>query len=174
VKKNYTKHSDEIKQQAIVIFATTQNLSETARALNLPKATVKTWIDKKEVKAQIEQIQTEKRQDFAEKATAIIDKGLELLDRRLSTALDKQQELEKMFDVVANDEDLTDKQKQSLISTIRTLELQKLGEITTAVGTLFDKRALARGESTSNTNLALSDADKLMLERIDKRLNGGK
>ena len=150
MKRNETKYSDEIKQQAIVIFATTQNLSETARTLNIPKSTVKSWIVKKDAKEQIVQISTEKRQDFAEKATAIIDKGLELLDRRLSTALDKQQELEKMIDIVSDDEKLTERQKIGIISTIKQLELQKLGEITTAVGTLFDKRALARGESTSN------------------------
>jgi len=55
-----------------------------------------------------------------------------------------------------------DVQKQELRTKIRSLELYKLNEISTAIGTLYDKRALAQGQSTENTTIEIKMPQDVM------------
>lgn len=148
------KYSDEIKEQAFLLYATCGSYAETARQLGLAKSTVKGWIDKKEPDA-LEQARTEKKMEFIDKASEIIDKGLLLLKRRINTALEYEDELDELIDeIFASDrEEISPDEKKALINKIRSLQVQKLGEITTAIGTLYDKRALAKGENTQNEGI---------------------
>ena len=84
-----------------------------------------------------------------DKASAI-DKGLKLLDRRINTALEHEDELDELIDEIftTDKEEISQDEKKALVNKIRSLQVQKLGEITTAIGTLYDKRALAKGETT--------------------------
>ena len=63
-------------------------------------------------------VSDEKKEEFADKASRIIDKAL----KRLERAIDEE-------------------------------EYIPVNQLTTAIGTLYDKRALARGESTENTKI---------------------
>ena len=69
-----------------------------------------------------------------------------------------------MDEIFATDrEQLTQDEKNKLIAKIRSLQLQDVKAITTAIGTLFDKRALARGDSTQNIDFATNfDIGKLL------------
>lgn len=60
------------------------------------------------------------------------------------------------------DGELTAVQKQELRTKIRSLELYKLNEISTAIGTLYDKRALAQGQSTENTTIEIKMPQDVM------------
>ena len=104
---------------------------------------------------EFEQLRTQKKIDFIEKSSDIIDKALFLLEKRITTAIEKEEELEMLLDEVSVDSEMSAQQKQSLFSKIKSLELQKLGEITTAIGTLYDKRALAKGENTDSTKITI-------------------
>ena len=148
------KYSDEIKEQAFLLYATCGSYAETARQLGLAKSTVKGWVDKKEPDA-LEQARTEKKMEFVDKASAIIDKGLKLLDRRINTALEHEDELDELIDEIftTDKEEISQDEKKALVNKIRSLQVQKLGEITTAIGTLYDKRALAKGETTQNESI---------------------
>ena len=53
------------------------------------------------------------------------------------------------------DKDANYKRKKALANKIDALQLNRLSELTTAVGTLYDKRALAKGESTENSNITV-------------------
>lgn len=101
---------------------------------------------------------TQNKLQFAEKATEIIDKGLLLLERRIDTALNHENELDELIrQICATDkEEISQQEKKVLITKIQSLQLQKLGEITSTVGTLFAKRALARGESTENNLIKIT------------------
>lgn len=152
------KYTDEMKEKAILLYATNGNITETARTLGIAKSTVHKWINAPEMCEQVEQMRTEKRIEFADKASELIDKGLLLLERRLDTAIKREEELEILINEIslASNDEMPQQTKTALISKIKSLELQKLGEITTAVGTLFDKRALARGESTTSTEIKIT------------------
>jgi hypothetical protein len=150
------KLSDQDVYNIMTSYAVTNNLNETARELGLAVSTVKGIVDKNINKEEFEKLRTQKKEEFADKASTIIDKGLELIDRRLSMALDKQDELDKLIDEieVCDDEEMSYQHKISAINLIRETQIQKIKDITTAIGTLYDKRALARGETTQNIDFA--------------------
>ena len=103
-------------------FAVTNNLSETARAFQMPVATIKKIVDDNKDKPEFERLCNETKQEFVESADRIIKKAL----NRLETDLD---DVEKVIPI---------------------------NHLTTAIGTLYDKRALAKGESTQNENIEVN------------------
>lgn len=110
------KYSDEIKEQAYLLYATCGNYNEVSRQLDVPFSTVKGWIDRKEPD-EFDKLRNQKKQEFVDKASELIDLALDRLKSEL------------------NDD------KNHI----------PVNQLTTAIGTLYDKRALARGESTGNT-----------------------
>ena len=123
------KTSPELVYQVLTSYAITNNLSETARTVNLPLGTVKDIVDKYRETDEYQDVRNQKREEFAEKASVIIEK---LLSRIENTVSDSDKDI-------------------------------PLHHLTTAMGTLFDKRALSRGETTQNINFATNSEtfDKL-------------
>ena len=80
-----------------------------------------------------------------------------LLNRRFDRALNSEADLDILIDEIfaADKTELTQNEKDKLIGKIRALQLQDIRAVTTAIGTLFDKRALANGESTQNTSVVI-------------------
>ena len=146
------KLTDQEIYDIMTSYAVTSNLNETARELGIAVSTVKGVVDKNINKEEFEKLRIQKKEEFADKASRIIDKGLELIDRRLTQALECQDKLDKLIDEIdsTSDEEMSYKDKVSAINLIREAQLQKIKDVTTAVGTLYDKRALARGETTQN------------------------
>lgn len=123
------KTSPEVVYQVLTSYAVTNNLSETSRTVGLPLGTVKDIVDKYSETDEYQEVRNQKREEFAEKASVIIDK---LLARIENTVSDGEKDI-------------------------------PLHHLTTAMGTLFDKRALSRGEMTQNVNFATNSEtfDKL-------------
>lgn len=137
------------------------NLTSTSKELNIPISTVdriyKTNLNKKEFKV----LKEKTEEDFVKKANSIIVKATDLLERRLDVALENQNELEELIDELydARDEEgklLNYKERENLVKKIAKLQLNNLPEITTAIGTLYDKRALAQGNPTANNNVTIN------------------
>lgn len=158
-----TKPEDVYKIMAL--WFTNYNLRETSRELGIPLTTVKEVVDKHKTKPEFEQLRTEKQAEFSQKATEIIEKGLLLLNRRLNRAIESEEELDDLIDEVyfADKDEMSYTEKQAIINKIKNLQVQNIKDITTAIGTLYDKRALSRGEMTQNINFATNfDLDKLL------------
>lgn len=137
------------------------NLTLTSKELNIPISTVdriyKTNLNKKEFKA----LKEKTEEDFVKKADSIIIKATDLLERRLDIALENQNELEELIDELYDTRDeegklLNYKERENLVKKIAKLQLNNLPEITTAIGTLYDKRALAQGNPTANNNVTIN------------------
>lgn len=153
------KWSDEVKEKAYLMYATCGNFNEVSRELGVPITTIKTWIDKKEPD-ELDELRNKKKEEFVDKASSIIDKGLLLLEKRLDRALNQEEELDELIEVIEDDVK-NGTRRQALISKVQALQLQKLGEVTTAIRTLYDKRALAKGESTENTTVTFDLPEEL-------------
>lgn len=113
------KTSPEVIYQVMTSWAITQNYNQTARDLNMAYATVKDIVERNKNDAQFVKVQAEKREEFSDKASAIIDM---LLNRITKEVADEEKEI-------------------------------PMNHLTIALGTLYDKRALAKGESTENTKI---------------------
>jgi hypothetical protein len=157
------KTDNETIYKVMLSYITTRNYSETGRQLDMPESTVRKIIDDNREKPEFAKLCEEKRDEFVEKADKIIYKATELLERRLDTALESQDELEDMIQEIwdAGDNEIKGAKKKAMINKLSRLQLNALNEITTALGTMYDKRALAKGEPTSNEvlkiNIELSD-----------------
>lgn len=152
------KTDNETIYKVMLSVFSTGNYSETARQLKMPQKTVEDIYKKNKDKEEFAKLHEEKKDEFVQNATRIINKATELLEKRLDTALNNQDELEEIIDQIwdMDKEDLNETQKKAAVNKISKMQLNNLSEITTALGTLFDKRALAKGESTVNSKFEVN------------------
>ena len=129
----------------------------TSRDLNIPYTTAReTLLDNKD-KPEFVKLSDETKESFADSAKSIIDKGMTLLERRFDRALEHEEELDLMIEEITgtNKTYLSQQEKTALISKLRALQLQDVKAITTAIGTLYDKKALAEGGATDNVSVSI-------------------
>lgn len=152
------KTSLEDVYKVMVGYAGNKNVNDLAKSLGMPESTCRKIILDNQEKPEFVKLCEKKEEEFADKATRIINLGTELLERRLKTAIEKQEELETTLDLImeADKEDIEYKEKLAMAKRIGRMQLNGLSEITTAVGTLYDKRALAKGESTENKSITIT------------------
>ncbi len=153
------KTPPEVVYQIMTSWVITNNYKETARDLDLPYMTVKSIVDKNKDKPEFVKLRNEKMSEFSSRASEIIQKGLTLLNKRLDRAIASEEDLDLLIDeIYATDkEELSQDEKNRLVSKIRTLQVQNMKDITTAIGTLFDKKALADGKPTERTEIIGGD-----------------
>lgn len=151
------KTPPEVIYQIMTSWTVTNNYKETARDLDLPYMTVKSIVDKNKDKPEFVKLCDEKREDFSKQASEIIQKGLALLNRRFDRALASEEDLDVLIDEIYDTPktSLSQDEKNRLISKIRALQLHDVKAITTALGTLFDKRAMAEGKPTDNVEVSI-------------------
>lgn len=151
------KTTKEIVYQVMASYATTGNFSQTARELNMPAATVRDIFNANCDKPEFTKLQAETKEAFADSATKIIEKGLALLDRRFSRAILQEAELDAFIEEVSKPTGilLSQAERTALITKLRGLQLQDVKSVTTAIGTLYDKRALAEGKTTDNVSVSI-------------------
>ena len=141
-------------QEVITSYALTNNYNKTARECGICANSVKNIINKQKTENAEEyaKVCEEKKELFSEKANRIINKSLNLIEDRIDTARENQDELEEIIQMVWNmdKEELNETQKKAIVKKISKMQLNSLSELTTAMGTLYDKMRLATGESTEN------------------------
>lgn len=124
------KTQPELVYQVMASWALTNSYSETARLVGASVSTVRNIVKKNKDCKEFVKLGEQKKDEFANKATVIIDGILELLEQRVKAGLHGEANF-------------------------------KLNELTTALGTLYDKRALAKGESTENSVVRIALAEEL-------------
>nr|DAP14839.1 MAG TPA: hypothetical protein [Caudoviricetes sp.] len=121
------KTDNETIYKIMVNMFSTNNFSETGRQLGIATTTVEKIYKENKEKPEFVKLCNKKKEEFADKASIIIDKAL----KRLEEALD-------------------DKEDKIPVNNLSTV-----------IGTLYDKRALAKGDSTSNTELSIKMDEKV-------------
>lgn len=150
------KVDNQIIANVIASYALTNSYNKTAKETGVCANTVKKIIlkQKSENSENFAKVCELKKEEFQDKANRIINKAMILLERKYDTALNNQNEIEEMINIVFNSNDkkdkLSHKEKLEIVKRLARLELNSLSEITTSVGTLFDKMRLAKGEPTAN------------------------
>ncbi len=146
------KYSEAELEKAYALYADGESVNSIAKKLKIPYSTVKGWISDK-MPDEFEEVRKEKtrirRRAFIEQADRIIDDGLELLARRFERALKHESELDKLLDEIWAMPEISDGQKKLLCTKLRGLQLQDIKAVTVAIGTLYDKKLIAKGESAA-------------------------
>lgn len=153
------RHSDEERERAISLYVMYGNIGQVADEMGIAESTIRAWIKKadKETGA-VADLRAKKRAEFADRAWDTISKGVELLDREMHTALEDAAKIDKIIDEIAgmSNEDMPYKERVELIKRLSRIARPDMREITTAIGTMYDKAALARGESTANETFSVN------------------
>ncbi|MDY4592602.1 MAG: hypothetical protein SO434_04285 [Eubacteriales bacterium] len=161
------KFNDDVKEKAYAMIATNNSVSYVARELGLPVSTVATWKAAYDKKAKennepdLEKLRQKKREEFIGQAWEAIGKSLTAVQRRL----DRELALQDDIDLVAKEIKKNAKKIEeetgvewfellNLIDKLKTLKACKLGELSTVIGTLYDKQALADNKATQNINVS--------------------
>ena len=133
----------------------TGSLKETAELFELAISTVKSIVDKNKDKPEFVKLRNEKTEKFSDDATRIIDKGMHLIEKRIDRAIEQETALDVFIDEVysADRDEFSPEEKKTLAAKLRTLQIQDIRALTTAVATMYDKRALAQGKSTQNIKI---------------------
>lgn len=152
------KTDNETIYKIMISVFSTNNFSETGRQLNIPEKTVEKIYKENIERQEFAKLYEQKKDEFVVNATRIINKASTLLEKKLDTALESQKELDEIIETILNidKKQMTDKEKNALANKIGKMQLNNLSEITTALGTLYDKRNLAEGKSTENSKLDIN------------------
>ena len=161
-RKDHNYNRDEITK-ILSIYVTNYSYNQTAKYFNMHRNSVMQVVTNPKNKELLEQISLEKRKHFSKDVAKIINKGITLIERRYDTALENQDELEKMIeDIEQNqDEEISYKDKLEAIKKLSKMQLNSLSEITTSIGTLYDKARLEDGETTENQSITIKMSKEL-------------
>lgn len=161
------KTDNKTKAKIRASYALTNSYNATAKELKISDSTVKGVIE--ENPEEFRKVQEQKKETFAEQAQSIIDKAMLLLQRRYDKALEKEKELEQMMEDISktSKDDIDYQTKLAAIKKLSKIELNNLAEITTSMGTIYDKMRLDKGESTGNIKVSYEESLKAVSDDND-------
>ena len=162
---------EAIKERALALLATNLPATRVAEMLNLKVGTVRTWkkvaVDKEkaiergeiqdDAELKVNATRLENKKNFVNNAWNLINESMEVAHKRIS----RLNKFEENVDIVANaikknadkicaDVGIGYFDLVNLIKELQSLKGVKVGELSTLIGTMYDKQALANGEATQN------------------------
>lgn len=167
------KTDKQTEYDIMTSYALTNSYNATGKEFNVSHTTVKDIIDRNY--DEYVKIQQEKKEDFVNRSNRIIDKMTNLLDRRVTRALDKEDEIDNTIDFIFSidenaedkDEKMTYKEKIELVKKLNKISINNMNEITTSMGTIYDKTRIAQGKDSSNEtpDITINIVDNSNLEK---------
>lgn len=170
-RKGMTWTDEATKERALALLATNLSATRVAEMLNIKVSTVRTWAkiasDKEKAIAEgkiqdsgeikLNETRLENKKKFVDNAWNLINESMEVAQKRVT----RSNKLEENIDLVAKAmkdnakriEDATGIGWFALLDIIKELQAMKsvkVGELSTLIGTMYDKQALANGEATQN------------------------
>lgn len=156
----YTKSEIRVALEAYALYGTYKAAGEALKKL-LEVKTDQTNSAKEIILAyrydsEYADIFTGKQLEFKDLALSVAEKAVRLADMQLEDAINNRAKLQKMIKEISLDGEMPKGQKDELIKLLSTMKLDKLGEVATTAGILFDKHRLASGDSTDNSTIKVS------------------
>lgn len=143
----------QLKEKARHMAAAGGSAPSIAKELGIPTSTVSNWMTKWKSDPQFLKLKEQKSASFAEKAAEIVDLGQILLIRRLKRALENEDEIDEMIDMVKNDPELKGASRIAILGKLGNIKLDDIKAIGVTVGTMFDKQQLATGKPTETVEI---------------------
>ncbi len=134
-------------EQALKILLETGDIKAVAKQFGVCEKTVKRWQKQGNKSVHNEKISTARAEadDFDGRASEIVDKSLLLIKKRIDAALCFEDELLVLLQIIADEEELPQKEKSALISKLKNLEIQKIGEVIATVNSFCTHTDKERG-----------------------------
>lgn len=142
--------SDAKREEIKALLATGAAKNEVARKCGVSWATVDSI--SKEAPDEIESFREQKRTEFINRLWNSMDEALKLADKRIALAIDANHKLDELADAVG-DADLDPKKAIELQRALDNISSVPLGQISTFIGTIYDKHALMTGGKTADVGV---------------------
>lgn len=142
------KYSNIQREQILADYLTEGSITAIARRYSMSSNTIYEWLRKGEEDGTLQKLRDEKKREFINVAWSTIGKGAELINRRVARALENESELDKLIDEIMDNTDISAEEKKAAVKKITAMKLEDITKISTAMGTLYDKAALANNEAT--------------------------
>ncbi len=98
-----------------------------------------------------EELRTFNQERFIADAGEIVAASQELIRYNLERAFEQRKKIDGIIDLLAErGKVLSDKELRKVLLTLLELKTPDIGKLSSVMGTMYDKRALARGEPTEN------------------------
>lgn len=159
-----TKYTEKQKAKAMAMLEANVTLTSASKQLNIPKTTLHDWqkeftkvkvefgtksdTSEQEKKLEFIGLVDRYKAEFIDKSWDIIRTAETLIERRLKRAVESEDKLDEVISLI-DGSDISDKAKTDLINKIRTAKVDDIVKLSTVLGTLYDKQALANKEATS-------------------------
>lgn len=150
--KQGQKLTDELKEKIKAHLASGGNIRETAREFGVSPSTVKKI--KEEEPDEFERLRTEKREEMIDVIYEDMKDALALGRQKIKLAKAASENFERLVDKLTDalrDANANPNDVMTVLREVSAVMNIPLGQISTYFGTLYDKRALMKGDSTSNT-----------------------
>lgn len=151
--KRYTERE---REKAMALRATGMSIKDVAERLGCSINAVRSW--EKAITSsdpeKMARLRLEKKAAFASKAWADCEAALRLISRRIRAASASMDELEKLIAEAARAGDISDGERRELLRKLSAVRIDDIGKLSTVMGVLYDKSALASGEATQEVNLS--------------------
>lgn len=145
------KYNEDLKERARALLSVNNSVEEVAKTLNLPRSTVDTWRKKFENDENNEKnlviLRQKKKEGFINSAWRTIENAQKILERRTRRALDDEEKLDTLIDELRICV-LAGNIPKEIVMRFLELKLDDIGRLSTVIGTLYDKQALAAKEPT--------------------------
>ena len=163
---------DNVKEKILAELAAGTSISDLARRYKIAKSTISGW--KKALNNpgnqqkldEFEQLRTEKKKEFIKGAWELIDDSLAVAKTRMSRARRLEQNIDILVEAIkknngeiTKDTGLAWFDLLDIIKELHSLKNPKLSEISTLIGTIYDKQAVASNEATSKTEHSVTIED---------------
>lgn len=159
------KYNDDLKEQAFALLSVNNSVQYVAEQLGVPRSTVSTWkiaLDKKikegnltNDEVNLVKLRQKKKEEFIEQSWNNIELASKIIHKKLMRAYFKEDELDLVLEEALKETAGSDRRKV-LVNNIASMKLDDIGKISTTMGTLYDKQALANGEATSREEQIVS------------------
>lgn len=152
------KHTKKERETAIRLYAFCGSSTEVEKETGINASTVRNWINnlKPSEKEIYEAAKKEASEKFGERADSIIQKGLTLIEKQFNRALEKEIEIDDIINELCDDTNLDEMSKFKLIKGLTELKCINFKDVSTVIGTLYDKKALFEGKSTQNQSFEIT------------------
>ena len=144
--------SKEKKRMFFKLWVQYGSTHKASKELGINHSTARNWTSdmSEEEKQYVEDCKKEYSEKFSEEADDIIRKGLSLIKRQFERAIEAEDELDNLMEAVYCDTDMDYSEKKAIIAKISRLKCENFKDISTVIGTLYDKKALSEGKTTAN------------------------
>lgn len=155
-----SKGDSATREKAYALFATEDNLSRIARELGVPDSTVRGWKKKYDEECKADPVKAEardeKKREFVHNCWGIINDALIVAARRVKRAAEDEEGIDALIEEAREATDVCELdpiRAGTIVKKVESLKCEDIVKLTTVIGTLYDKQALASGDNTANVGV---------------------